>query len=182
MWKRRKGVQLMHIVTHVTTSWLTHTYSIYHQEFFVSFLLLSFLTFLSHSWCVVLIDADILGNAAECWPSYFACTAEKTWVPVHCEDSQLLKHRGCTAAEDTAGKVPQQWIPPLPQKPQTLHVMPATERKRQREERGRQDQSEVGEGWENEKIREHRVKVGESKGRRRYGEWESPVRLGWLPK
>lgn len=34
----------------------------------------------------------------------------------------------------------------------------------------------------NERIRERRVKVGESKDRRRYGERESPVRLGWLPK
>ena len=75
---------------------------------------------------------------------------------MHCEDSQLLKHHSCTAAEDTAGKVPRHWIPPLPQKPQTLHIMPATERKeKEREERGRQDQWGIGgEGGRDEKTRE----------------------------
>lgn len=56
---------------------------------------------------------------------------------LHCEDSQLLKHHSCTVAEDTAGKVPRHWIPPLPQKPQTLHIMPAIERKRREERRRR---------------------------------------------
>lgn len=70
----------------------------------------------------------------------------KNLSAVHCEDSQLLKHHGCTTAEDTVGKVPQRWIPPLPQKPQTLHIMPVTERKRTREERGRRDRPVVGGG------------------------------------
>lgn len=74
--------------------------------------------------------------------------------------------------------MPQQWIPPLPQKPQTLHVMPATERERERKEGDRISQ---GRGRD-EKIRKHRVKVGESKVRRRYGARESPVRLGRGPK
>lgn len=83
---------------------------------------------------------------------------------MHCEDSQLLKHHGCTAAEDTAGKVPQHWIPPLPQKPQTLHIMPATERKRRRE-RKEGDGISRGKGGMR-KTRERGVKVGESKDRK----------------
>lgn len=133
MGTREEGVSThAHCKTHVTASRLTHTNTIQ-------------LPFsLSQHVCPiagVLAPEEIECIAVECWPSHFACTAEKTCAPVHCEDSQLLKHHSCTAAEDAAGKVPHYWIPSLPQKPQTLHIMPATERKR-REER-RQDQP----GW-----------------------------------
>lgn len=56
---------------------------------------------------------------------------------LYCEDSQLLKHHSCTVAEDAAGKVPRHWIPPLPQKPQTLRIMPAIERRRREGRRRR---------------------------------------------
>lgn len=92
---------------------------------------------------------------------------------VHCEDSQLLKHHSCTVAEDAAGKVPRHWIPPLPQKPQTLHIMPAIERKRG-EERRRRGAARRGRDEKKEKIRECRGEVEESKDRRRYGREGKP--------
>lgn len=68
-------------------------------------------------------------------PHILPVQTKKPECTLHCEDSQLLKHHSCNVVEDGAGKVPRHWIPPLPQKPQTLHIMPAIERKRREERR-----------------------------------------------
>lgn len=69
--------------------------------------------------------------------TFCLCKRKNPECALHYEDSQLLKHHSCTVAEDAAGKVPRHWIPPLPQKPQTLHIMPAIERKGREERRRR---------------------------------------------
>lgn len=89
--------------------------------------------------------SQVLWVLSSAGPHILPVQTKKPECALHCEDSQLLKHHSCTVAEDAAGKVPRHWIPPLPQKPQTLHIMPAIERKR-REERRRRGAARRGEG------------------------------------
>lgn len=99
------------------------------------------------------------------------------------EDSQLLKHHSCTAAEDAAGKVPRHWIPPAPTKTTDTPYYASHREKKGREERRRRG---AGRRGRDEKRRKEKRAPRRSRGRGKTEggkeERESPVRLGPKPK